>query len=53
MGFFIKLSRHVNKGERMNSIDFGDHRSKVTNMKGTIGKCGLRRDALFSLLYFI
>ena len=29
MDFFIKLSRHVYHGERMNPIDFGGQRSKV------------------------
>ena len=28
--FFIKLCRHVYHGERMNPIDFGGQRSKVT-----------------------
>ena len=29
MYFFIKLGRHVNHDERMDSIDFGGQRSKV------------------------
>ena len=29
MYFLIKLSRHVNHGERMNPIDFGGQSSKV------------------------
>ena len=30
MYFFIKLGRDVNHGERMDPIDFGGKRSKVT-----------------------
>ena len=30
MCFLIKLGRHVSHGERMNPIDFGGQRSKVT-----------------------
>ena len=29
MCFFVKLGRHVNHDERMNSIDFGGRKSKV------------------------
>ena len=29
MYFFTKLGRHVNHGERMDTIDFGGQRSKV------------------------
>ena len=37
MFFFIKLGRHASLSERMDSIDFGGHRSKL---KVTIDMCG-------------
>ena len=40
-------------GERMKSIDFGGHRSKVKVMKGVIDKCGMHRDATARLCVVI
>ena len=37
MCFFVKLSRHVSHGKRMNPIDFGGQRTMV---KATIGIYG-------------
>ena len=37
MYFLIKLSRHVNHGERMDPIDFGGQRSKVKVTMGIYG----------------
>ena len=53
MFFFIKLARHVNHDERMNSIDFGGHRSKMKVRIGIIDKCGMRGDAALCLVIFI
>ena len=44
--YIIKLGRHVNHGGRMNSVDFGDHRSKVKVTMCVIDKCGMRGDAI-------
>ena len=52
MCFFIKLGRHFNHGERMNSIDFGGHRSKVKVTMGIVDKCGVRGDAMFCGVIF-
>ena len=40
-----KLGKHVNHGERMNSIDFGGHRSKLKVRMGIIDKCRVRGNA--------
>ena len=49
---FIELDKHVNHGERMNSIDFGGYMSKVKVMMGIIDKCGVRGDATLCIAIF-
>ena len=46
----IKLGRHVNCVERMNSIDFRVHRAKVKVRMGIIDKCGVRGDAMICIV---
>ena len=50
---FIELDKHVNYGERMNSIDFGGYRSKVKVTMGIIDKCGVRGDATLCVVIFV
>ena len=52
MCLFIELGRHVNHGERMNSIGFGGYRSKVKVTMGITDKCGVRGDATLCVLIF-
>ena len=52
MCFFIKLGRHVSHGERMNSIDFRGHRSKMKVLRGIIDKCGVCGDATLCVVIF-
>ena len=52
MCFVIKLGRNVNHGERMNSIHFGGHTSKVKVMMGIIDKYGVRWDAALCVIIF-
>ena len=52
MCFFVKLDRHVNHGDRMNSIDFGSHKSEVKATMGIIYKCGVRGDATLCVVIF-
>ena len=49
---FIKLPRHVNHGEKMTSIDFEGHRSKVKVTMGIIDKCGAGGDAMLWVVIF-
>ena len=46
--------RHVNHGERMNSIDFGGHMSKVKVTMGIwlLTKCGVRGDSTLCVVIF-
>ena len=55
MYFLIELCRHVNHGERMKSIDFGGHMSKVkvTMGIGWLTNVGCVAMLRFALLYFI
>ena len=53
MCFFVKLGRHVIHGERMNSIDFGGHRSEVKITMVIIYQCGVRGDATLCVVIFI
>ena len=52
MCFFIELGRHVNHGERINSIDFGGNWSKVKVLMDIIDKCGVRGDATLCVVIF-
>ena len=56
MCLFIKLGRHViimNHDERMKSINFGGHRSKVKVTMSIIDNCWLRGDAALCVVTFI
>ena len=53
MCFFIELGRHVNHGERMNSITFGGHLSKLKVKMGVIDKCGVCGDAMLCVVIFL